>query len=135
MFVRMLSSVPARGRELAGFVMRLASPRSAPLPLDLRLMPFKLLFAHGKLAAQMPLYPGGEPFGIEMGLLAAHLDERGRPTVGGPVQARTGGSSAWTFKLTSGITGRRAVFRARGRTIPNNNIAYAQARKYRGGKQ
>ncbi|MFZ0572481.1 MAG: hypothetical protein WA384_11185 [Rhodomicrobium sp.] len=47
----MLMSVPPRGRELAGLAARLASPDRAPLPLDLSLMPLKLLFALGKSAA------------------------------------------------------------------------------------
>ncbi len=52
-----------------------------------------------------------------------------------PVQARAGGSGFPAFKLTGGITGRRGVFRARGRTLAKNNIAYAQRHKYSGGKQ
>lgn len=131
----MLSGVSARRCELAGFVMRFASPGSTPLPLDLRLMPFKLLFAHGKLPAQMPLYTGGKPFGIEIGLLAAHLHEHGRPSMGGRVQTAAGGRGIATFKLTGGTTGAGGVFRARGRTTAKNNITYAQCCKYSGGKQ
>jgi len=62
----MLSGVPARCRKLASLVMRFAVLVSAPLPLDLSLMLFKLFFALGKPAAQMPLYPCGKPFGIEV---------------------------------------------------------------------
>ena len=50
--------VPARGRELARFTMPL---RGAPLPFDPRLMPHKLLFALGEVAAEVPLHPVGEP--------------------------------------------------------------------------
>ncbi len=131
----MLMGVPARGRELAGFIMRFASPGGAPLPLDLSLMPVKLLFALGKSPAQMPLYPGSKPFGLEIGLFHAQLDKHGRPTMGAAVLTRASGSGFAIFKPASGITGGHAVLRTRGRSLAKNNIAYGQRHKYRGGKQ
>ncbi len=121
--VRMLMGVPARGRELARLVVRFASPGRAPLPLDLSLMPCKLLFSRGKSAPQMPLNPRRKAFGIEVRLLFAQLDKDGRPAMGAPVRARAGGSGFVTFRLTGGITGRRGVLRACGSTLAKNNIA------------
>ena len=75
--VHVLGGVPAGGRELA----RLAMPPMGALPLfDLRLMPVELLFALGKLAAQMPLNALGEAQGLKARLLLVQIDQDGFPS-------------------------------------------------------
>lgn len=76
-FVYVLGGVPASRRELA----RLAVPPMGALALfDLRLMPVELLFAPGKLAAQMPLDALGEAQSLKARLLLVRVYHDGFPS-------------------------------------------------------
>jgi hypothetical protein len=75
--VHVLGGVPASRRELT----RLAVPPMGALALfDLCLMPVELLFALGKLAAQMPLDALGEAQGLKARLLLVQVDHDGFPS-------------------------------------------------------
>ncbi len=91
----MLRGMPAGRRELA----RLAVPLMGALPLfDLYLMPFELLLALGKLAAQMPLHALGETDGLKTCLLLVQVNQHrlpsGRSALRGTRDRRTCGSGS-----------------------------------------